>query len=204
VLQIPATPRIFLVSFSHAKNLISHVISFLSYKFLAVERHTRYRYHKSFCESRHRFLNYDKARNSYSTKGNLQVKPWQVSSQLLTDVWSWAPRRTGSRDLHGWVSKSTSKKPLSGNRAPCLDRAFKSPRLTVSGAFVRLSEMGRGFIVCVVSVKCNMLKENGCQEQQQLPLIMLLLKLLLLLLLLLLRIRLQYCNNLIHFINVQF
>lgn len=78
-----------------------------------------------------------------------------MSSKLQTDDWSWAPRRTGSRDLHGWVSKSTAKKPLSGNRAPCLDRAFKSPHLTVSGAFVRLSEIGRGFIVCVVSVSAT-------------------------------------------------
>jgi len=47
--QIPETPplHIFLVSFSRAKQFISRLISFLSYKFLAVERHTQYRYHKS-------------------------------------------------------------------------------------------------------------------------------------------------------------
>jgi hypothetical protein len=38
--QIPASLHIFPVSFSRAKQFISLVISFLSYKLLAAERHT--------------------------------------------------------------------------------------------------------------------------------------------------------------------
>jgi hypothetical protein len=38
--QIPVTAHNFVASFSRAKQLISRVISFLSYKFLAVETHT--------------------------------------------------------------------------------------------------------------------------------------------------------------------
>jgi hypothetical protein len=125
--QIPETLKTFLFLFSRATQLISRVISFLTYIFLSAKRHIWW------------ILKHDTARIWYSTKGSLQVKLWQMFSQLLTDVWPLALWRTGSRDLHGWVSKSTAKKPLSGNRAPCPDRAFKSPRLTVSGTRVRLS-----------------------------------------------------------------